>query len=180
MAALPLISRRTLLEAGATLSAVAVLRADAAGARPAPARTSRGTPRILQPTNVDHFDPLTSVGGRYPSALIQAQIYKWARPPAGRPGVLLADEPYRPYMGYGRSKMEGELAVKRAAEAGLAYLGIGVDGASWGQTILKATNYFQTYPLYLWQPLIGVVLLVLALNLLGDAIRDALDPKTRR
>lgn len=67
-----------------------------------------------------------------------------------------------------------------AAEAGLAYLGIGVDGASWGQTILKATNYFQTYPLYLWQPLIGVVLLVLALNLLGDAIRDALDPKTRR
>lgn len=72
------------------------------------------------------------------------------------------------------------LPLNVAAEAGLAYLGIGVDGASWGQTILKATNFFQTYPLYLWEPLIGVVLLVLALNLLGDAIRDALDPKTRR
>jgi peptide/nickel transport system permease protein len=45
---------------------------------------------------------------------------------------------------------------------------------------LKATDYFQAYPLFLWEPLIGVVLLVLALNLLGDAIRDALDPKTRR
>jgi ABC-type dipeptide/oligopeptide/nickel transport system permease subunit len=67
-----------------------------------------------------------------------------------------------------------------AAEAGLAYLGIGVDGASWGQTINKATDFFQIYPLYLWEPLIGIVLLVLSLNLLGDAIRDALDPKTRR
>ena len=68
-----------------------------------------------------------------------------------------------------------------AAEAGLAFLGIGVtSGASWGQTISKAVKYFEQYPLYLWEPLIGIVLLVLALNLLGDAIRDALDPKTRR
>ncbi len=68
-----------------------------------------------------------------------------------------------------------------AAEAGLAFLGIGVtSGASWGQTIAKAVKYFEQYPLFLWEPLIGVVLLVLSLNLLGDAIRDALDPKTRR
>jgi peptide/nickel transport system permease protein len=70
-----------------------------------------------------------------------------------------------------------------ALEAGLAYLGIGVtDGVSWGQTILKGTNltFFREYPQYLWEPLLGVVALVLALNLLGDALRDALDPKTRR
>lgn len=70
-----------------------------------------------------------------------------------------------------------------AAEAGLAYLGIGITtGESWGQTINDAAkvSYFEDYPLYLWQPLLGVVALVLALNLLGDAIRDALDPKTRR
>ena len=68
-----------------------------------------------------------------------------------------------------------------ALEAGLAFLGIGVtSGASWGQTIAKAVKYFEQYPLYLWEPLIGVVLLVLSLNLLGDAIRDAMDPKTRR
>jgi peptide/nickel transport system permease protein len=68
-----------------------------------------------------------------------------------------------------------------AAEAGLAFLGIGVtSGASWGQTITKAVPYFDTYPLYLYQPLLGITLLVLSLNLLGDAIRDAVDPKTRR
>ena len=68
-----------------------------------------------------------------------------------------------------------------AAEAGLAFLGIGVtSGISWGQTINTASSFFQVYPLFLWEPLIGIVALVLALNLLGDAIRDALDPKTRR
>lgn len=68
-----------------------------------------------------------------------------------------------------------------AAEAGLAYLGIGVtSGISWGQTISIATKFFETYPLYLWEPMLGIVALVLALNLLGDAVRDALDPKTRR
>lgn len=70
-----------------------------------------------------------------------------------------------------------------ALEAGLAYLGIGVtDGISWGQMILDAASpvYFRDYPQYLWQPMVGVVALVLSLNLLGDAVRDALDPKTRR
>jgi peptide/nickel transport system permease protein len=67
------------------------------------------------------------------------------------------------------------------AEAGLAYLGIGVVGApSWGQTVNKAVNFFNTYPLYLYAPVVGILLLVMALNLLGDAVRDAFDPKTRR
>ncbi|MBC9733588.1 ABC transporter permease [Nocardioides marmotae] len=68
-----------------------------------------------------------------------------------------------------------------ALEAGLAFLGIGVtSGASWGQTVSDAVPWFDKYALYLWEPLLGIVLLVLSLNLLGDAIRDAMDPKTRR
>ena len=68
-----------------------------------------------------------------------------------------------------------------AAEAGLAYLGIGAVGKpSWGQTIDRAVPFFNTYPLYLYAPVAGVFLLVMALNLLGDAVRDAFDPKTRR
>ncbi len=67
------------------------------------------------------------------------------------------------------------------AEAGLAYLGIGVVGIpSWGQTVNKAVSFFDTYPLYLYAPVLGITLLVVALNLLGDAVRDAFDPKTRR
>jgi peptide/nickel transport system permease protein len=68
------------------------------------------------------------------------------------------------------------------AEAGLSYLGIGLSGSmpSWGQTIDQATVWYQKYPLFLWEPVLGIILLVVALNLLGDSIRDALDPKTRR
>lgn len=68
-----------------------------------------------------------------------------------------------------------------SAEAGLAYLGIGMEGyASWGQTVNAAIGYFEDYPLYLWAPVLGILLLVVSLNLLGDALRDAFDPKTRR
>ena len=69
-----------------------------------------------------------------------------------------------------------------SAEAGLSFLGIGLvePTPSWGQTIFQAQNYYETYPIYFWQPALGILVLVLALNLLGDAIRDAFDPKTRR
>jgi len=68
------------------------------------------------------------------------------------------------------------------AEAGLSFLGVGLVEPipSWGQTIAVATNWFKADPLYLWLPVIGITALVLALALLGDAIRDAFDPKTRR
>jgi ABC-type dipeptide/oligopeptide/nickel transport system permease subunit len=68
-----------------------------------------------------------------------------------------------------------------AAEAGLSFLGIGLTGVpSLGQTINKAQASFSLYPLYLWAPVITVMVLVVSLNLLGDSIRDAFDPKTRR
>ncbi len=68
-----------------------------------------------------------------------------------------------------------------AAEATLAYLGIGLTGIpSLGQTILRATPQYSQYPLYLWAPVLTVMLLVMVLNLLGDSVRDAFDPSTRR
>lgn len=67
-------------------------------------------------------------------------------------------------------------------EAGLSFLGVGLVEPipSWGQTIATATNWFKADPLYLWLPVIGITALVLSLALLGDSIRDAFDPKTRR
>lgn len=68
-----------------------------------------------------------------------------------------------------------------SAEAGLSYLGIGIVGReSWGRTIDQATPWWELYPQFLLAPVIGIAVLVVALNLLGDAIRDAFDPKTRR
>jgi peptide/nickel transport system permease protein len=67
------------------------------------------------------------------------------------------------------------------AEAALAFLGVGAAGVpSWGQTIVRAQSYYEEYPLYLYAPVFGILILVIALNLLGDAVRDAFDPKTRR
>jgi ABC-type dipeptide/oligopeptide/nickel transport system permease subunit len=67
------------------------------------------------------------------------------------------------------------------AEAGLSYLGIGITGIpSLGQTINDAQAYWSVYPLYLWAPVLTITVLVLALNLLGDSVRDAFDPRTRR
>ena len=69
-----------------------------------------------------------------------------------------------------------------AGEAGLSYLGVGLvePTASWGRTIDDATNYYAVYPLYFWLPALGILALVLALSLLGDAVRDAFEPATRR
>jgi ABC-type dipeptide/oligopeptide/nickel transport system permease subunit len=67
------------------------------------------------------------------------------------------------------------------AEAGLSYLGIGITGIpSLGQTINDAQSWWDLYPLYLWAPVITITILVLSLNLLGDSVRDAFDPRTRR
>ncbi len=69
-----------------------------------------------------------------------------------------------------------------STEAVLSYLGAGLvePTPSWGRTVSDAQNAFKIYPLYLWPPVISIALLVLALSLLGDAIRDAFDPNTRR
>ena len=68
-----------------------------------------------------------------------------------------------------------------AAEAGLSFLGLGLTGRpSLGKMVADSTKYWDTYPLYLWLPVGVITVLTLSLNLLGDSIRDAFDPKTRR
>lgn len=68
-----------------------------------------------------------------------------------------------------------------SAEAVLSFLGIGITGSpSIGQMIQSATNYYQSYPLYLYAPVFTLLILVITLNLLGDSVRDAFDPGTRR
>jgi len=63
-------------------------------------------------------------------------------------------------------------------EAALSYLGVGINPpqASWGQMIAEATPLFDTAWWYFLFPGLALVLTVLAFNLLGEAIRDALDP----
>ena len=67
-------------------------------------------------------------------------------------------------------------------EAALSYLGVGIrpPTASWGQMIAQATPIFNTAWWYMVFPGIALLLTVLAFNLLGDGLRDALNPRTAR
>ena len=68
-----------------------------------------------------------------------------------------------------------------AAEAGLSFLGLGLTGTpSLGKMVADATPFYADYGLYLWLPVGTITVLTLSLNLLGDSIRDAFDPRTRR
>jgi peptide/nickel transport system permease protein len=64
-------------------------------------------------------------------------------------------------------------------EAALSYLGVGINPpqASWGAMLAEATPIFATAWWFFVFPGLALLLTVLAFNLLGDGIRDALDPK---
>ncbi|MDQ4501276.1 ABC transporter permease [Sinomonas sp. ASV322] len=71
-----------------------------------------------------------------------------------------------------------------SAEAALSFLGVGVKDPtpSWGQMLnaAQAGNWYLSDPWFLAVPGIMLAVTVLAFNLLGDAVRDALDPKAAR
>jgi peptide/nickel transport system permease protein len=67
-------------------------------------------------------------------------------------------------------------------EATLSYLGIGVQPptASWGTMIQEGQQYYRTAPWLILFPGLMILLVVLGFNLLGDGLRDALDPRQQR
>ena len=67
------------------------------------------------------------------------------------------------------------------SEASLSYLGAGImpPTASWGKMVSEGYQYLTTSPLFALLPGVAVILLVLSFNILGDGLRDALDPHMR-
>ncbi|MDR0807578.1 MAG: ABC transporter permease [Gemmobacter sp.] len=74
------------------------------------------------------------------------------------------------------------LAFAILAEAGLSFLGLGTQPpqASWGLMIQTSRDYLDVAPWTALVPGAAIGITVLALNILGDALRDALDPRARR
>lgn len=68
------------------------------------------------------------------------------------------------------------------AEAGLSYVGLGSQPPmpSWGRMLFEAQTMIGMAPHMALFPGLAIVITVLGLNLLGDGLRDVLDPKTRR
>lgn len=73
------------------------------------------------------------------------------------------------------------IAINMLTEAALSFLSIGVQppDASWGTIILDGQGLLYTRPAVALAPGIAIAVTVLALNVLGDGIRDALDPRAK-
>lgn len=73
------------------------------------------------------------------------------------------------------------MAINIVTESALSFLSIGVQApdASWGTIIQDGQTLLYTRPAVALAPGIAIALTVLALNVLGDSIRDALDPRTK-
>ena len=71
------------------------------------------------------------------------------------------------------------LAASVIAEASLSFLGLGQQppAPSWGSMLNTAKNYIDNAPWMAIWPGLSIFLLVLSFNLLGDGLRDALDPR---
>ena len=79
--------------------------------------------------------------------------------------------------------VQASLAIASAviAEASLSFLGLGQQPPepSWGSMLNTAKNFMETAPWMAVWPGLAIFVLVLSFNLLGDGLRDALDPKHR-
>ena len=73
------------------------------------------------------------------------------------------------------------MAIAVLAESSLSFLGLGVQPPtpSWGSMLNTSRGYLATQPWMAFSPGIAIFLVVLALNLVGDGLRDAFDPRTR-
>jgi ABC-type dipeptide/oligopeptide/nickel transport system permease subunit len=67
------------------------------------------------------------------------------------------------------------------SEAGLSFLGIGITApqAAWGSMVSDGRQYLLNHPILSIAPGIAIMLVVFAFNLVGDGLRDALDPRLR-
>jgi len=68
------------------------------------------------------------------------------------------------------------------AEAGLSYVGLGTQppAPSWGRMLFEAQTMMTIAPHMAIVPGFAIIITVLGLNLLGDGLRDVLDPRLRR
>jgi oligopeptide transport system permease protein len=126
---------------------------------PSIARLMRGS--VLQVMPNDYITAARALGAS-PWRIIRAHIIPNARAPVIVVAMI-------------------NLGAYISAEASLSFLGIGLvaPAISWGVAISDSLNYIRVAPWSLLFPSLFLSLAVLAFIMLGDAVRDAFDPKTR-
>jgi oligopeptide transport system permease protein len=127
---------------------------------PQMARITRGA--VMEVRNADFVTAARSLGVSRIGSLVRHVL-----PNALAPIIVLATM---------------ELGVFIVAEATLSFIGIGLPGSimSWGNDIAAARSSVRTNPAILLYPAMALSVTVLSFIMLGDALRDALDPKSRQ
>jgi peptide/nickel transport system permease protein len=126
---------------------------------PVYARIARSS--VLQVKEMEYVDAARAVGNTTPRLLL-----RYILPNILAPLVVQAT------LGVGTAELDS---------AGLSYLGLGIQPptAEWGSMLNDARDYWLTAPWALLFPGLAISITVLGFNLLGDGLRDALDPKSR-
>jgi peptide/nickel transport system permease protein len=77
--------------------------------------------------------------------------------------------------------MTMQIGAAILAEAGLSFLGIGIrpPTAAWGLMVSEGRYYLLSNPILSFAPGLAIMLVVFAFNMVGDGLRDALDPRLR-
>jgi len=77
--------------------------------------------------------------------------------------------------------MTMQIGITILSEAGLSFLGNGINppGAAWGAMVSEGYRYLTENPLLSFAPGGAIMLVVFAFNMIGDGLRDALDPRLR-
>jgi peptide/nickel transport system permease protein len=111
---------------------------------------------------------------------VKAEDYILAARAVGNPGWRIAIRHVLPNVAPALI-VQATLAIAAAviAEASLSFLGLGQQppAPSWGSMLNTAKNYVDNAPWMAIWPGLSIFLLVLSFNLLGDGLRDALDPR---
>lgn len=74
------------------------------------------------------------------------------------------------------------LAITILAIAGLSYIGLGIESPTpeWGAMLSEGREFMRNYPYLVIFPGLAILISALSLNLVGDGLRDALDPKLKK
>ncbi|MBW1997900.1 MAG: ABC transporter permease [Deltaproteobacteria bacterium] len=77
--------------------------------------------------------------------------------------------------------MTMQVGIAILAEAGLSFLGVGVSPpqAAWGSMVSEGYKYLNDAPMLSFAPGLAIILVVFSFNMVGDGLRDALDPRLR-
>jgi len=121
--------------------------------------------------------------------VVHAEVLKWREAPLVEAAVILGNTRWRILFRHVMPQVLSSLIVLATlgvgwailAESGLSYLGLGIQPpqASWGNMLQNSQIYIWTDPLLGVYPGALIFVTVLAFSILGEALRDALDPRLR-